>query len=89
MDIKKASALYFSPTGGTKKIAERIAERVCESADFLDVTVRAQELDFGPGSFHNQGIQKLSSEKRGKGLYIPQIRPLVFYISLSPAGYSG
>ena len=38
MDIKKASALYFSPTGGTKKIAERIAERVCESADFLDVT---------------------------------------------------
>ena len=51
MDIKKASALYFSPTGGTKKIAERIAERVCESADFLDVTVRAQELDFGPEDF--------------------------------------
>ena len=25
MEIKKASALYFSPTGGTKKIAERIA----------------------------------------------------------------
>ena len=51
MDIKKASALYFSPTGGTKKIAERIAGRVCESADFLDVTVRAQELDFGPEDF--------------------------------------
>lgn len=51
MDIKTASALYFSPTGGTKKIAERIAERVCESADFLDVTVRAQELDFGPEDF--------------------------------------
>ena len=51
MDIKTASALYFSPTGGTKKIAERIAERACESADFLDVTVRAQELDFGPEDF--------------------------------------
>lgn len=48
MEIKKASALYFSPTGGTKKIAERIAASACESYEHLDVTVRAPELSFGP-----------------------------------------
>ena len=48
MEIKKASALYFSPTGGTKKIAERIAACAYESYEYLDVTVQAAEQSFGP-----------------------------------------
>ena len=32
MNIKKSSALYFSPTGGTKKIAEHIASGLCDAA---------------------------------------------------------
>lgn len=51
MDIKKAYSLSFSPTGGTKKISEHIAEAVCERSEFLDVTVKAQELDFGAEDF--------------------------------------
>lgn len=49
MDIVKATALYFSPTGGTRKIAERIASCVCGTYEAADVTVKAMELDFGPG----------------------------------------
>lgn len=48
MDINKASALYFSPTGGTKRIAERAAAGIREEFESLDITVTAQELSFGP-----------------------------------------
>lgn len=51
MDIKKAYSLTFSPTGGTKKIAEHIASAVCERSEFLDVTVKAQDTDFGAEDF--------------------------------------
>ena len=51
MDIKKAYSLTFSPTGGTKKIAEHIASAVCERSEFLDVTVKAQDTDFGTEDF--------------------------------------
>lgn len=51
MNIKKSSALYFSPTGGTKKIAEHIASGLCDAAEFLDVTSSGCELAFGPEDF--------------------------------------
>lgn len=51
MNIKKSSALYFSPTGGTKKIAEHIASGLCDAAEFLDVTSSGRELAFGPEDF--------------------------------------
>lgn len=51
MDIKKAYSLTFSPTGGTKKIAEHIASAVCERSEFLDVMVKAQDTDFGAEDF--------------------------------------
>ena len=40
MEIKRAAALYFSPTGGTRRIASRLASALCPGAEELDVTVR-------------------------------------------------
>lgn len=51
MDIKNTSALYFSPTGGTKKIAEHIASSLSDSAQYEDLTVSSRELAFGPEDF--------------------------------------
>ena len=51
MEIKKAYSLSFSPTGGTKKISEHIAAGVCERSEFLEITVKATELDFGADDF--------------------------------------
>ena len=48
MDISRAAALYFSPTGGTKKTAERLASALGWDAQFHDLTVRAADLSFGP-----------------------------------------
>lgn len=48
MDIARIYALYFSPAGSTKKLAERLAAAIGGSAGPLDVTSRAQELEFGP-----------------------------------------
>ena len=51
MEIKKAYSLSFSPTGGTKKISEHIAAGVCERSEFLEITVKAPELEFGADDF--------------------------------------
>ncbi len=48
MDINKVSALFFSPTGGTKRIAERAAAGIRDEYVSIDITVNSQELNFGP-----------------------------------------
>ena len=46
MEIKRAAALYFSPTGGTRRIASRLASALCPGAEELDVTVRPAAREF-------------------------------------------
>ena len=46
MEIKRAAALYFSPTGGTRRIASRLAAALCPGAEELDVTVRPAAREF-------------------------------------------
>ena len=50
MEIKKVTALYFSPTGGTQDAARRIAEGI-SGGDFgdMDVTTAADGGAFAPG----------------------------------------
>lgn len=49
MDIKKAVLMYFSPTGGTKKAAELLGERLGMETETLDITAGAPERRFMPG----------------------------------------
>ncbi len=50
MEIKKVACVYFSPTGGTRLIAEKIAGGIADGrAEALDVTVSAQSASYGPG----------------------------------------
>ena len=46
MEIKRAAALYFSPTGGTRRIASRLAAALCPGAEELDVTVHPAAREF-------------------------------------------
>ncbi len=48
MEITKVSALYFSPTGGTKAVTEDIARGIAGGdAETHDLTVKAEKLAFG------------------------------------------
>ena len=45
MNIKKVNTIYFSPTGGTEKIARLVAENIADKLslkqEFYDFTVNA------------------------------------------------
>ena len=47
MDIKKAVLIYFSPTGGTRRLARLLGERLGVETEELDVTAGAPERSFG------------------------------------------
>lgn len=50
MEINKVTALYFSPTGGTKAVTEDVAKGIAGGdAEIRDLTVKAESLCFGPG----------------------------------------
>lgn len=51
MEIKRAAAIYFSPTGGTRRIASRLATGVYPGAEEMDVTVRAVPGGFSAEDF--------------------------------------
>lgn len=46
MEIKKLTAIYFSPTGGTKALAMRIGTGIMPDAEGVDITVKASPLSF-------------------------------------------
>ena len=50
MEIKKVTAVYFSPTHGTEKYVKAITEGICADYEVIDLTkktVRANEYNFG------------------------------------------
>lgn len=51
MDIKKAYAVYFSPTGGTKKAAEILGAGIGVDVEYIDITVDAVERTFSEDDF--------------------------------------
>ena len=50
MKVSKVSSLYFSPTGGTKTIAENLASQLSNTeAENHDITVKSKQLTFSAG----------------------------------------
>ena len=51
MKNKKVTAVYFSPTGNSRKYAEAAASAISENVEIADVTVMPLELEFGGDEF--------------------------------------